>query len=215
MHHVLTSAQKFRLFPVTKVLGSRSLLMTMDKKIFNQHLAAHRNRVYSYALYCLRNAQDAEDVTQEAFLRLWRSGPEIEEPRLKAWLTRVVHNLCIDETRRRKSLHANLGQPDTLALEELVAPATERNDPEQALRLDQRQRMLLDALATLPPETRSVMLLHYFQGMKLAEIAETLGKKLSSVKVQIHRARKSLRLVLDDLKETPQALPPAAKRETG
>lgn len=212
---MVTSDQIIRFFPVTMPHGNRSLLMTMDKKIFNQLLAAHRNRVYSYALYCLRNAQDAEDVTQEAFLRLWRSGPEIEGPRLKSWLTRVVHNLCIDETRRRKSLHANLGRPDSLALEGLVAPVTERNDPEQALRLEQKQRMLLDAMATLPPETRSVMLLHYFQGMKLAEIAETLGKKLSSVKVQIHRARKSLRLVLDDLIEAPQAPPPEAKRETG
>lgn len=189
--------------------------MTMDKKIFNQLMAAHRNRVYSYALYYLRNAQDAEDVTQEAFLRLWRNGPDCAGPQLQAWLTRVVHNLCIDETRRRRSLLKNMGRPDNTALAALVAPATERNDPELALHLDQRQRLLLDAMTTLPPETRSVMLLHYFQGMKLAEIAETLGKKLSSVKVQVHRARKTLRLVLNEVTETPQAGPRSAKREAG
>jgi len=183
----------------------------MDTKIFNQLLETHRDRVYSYALYCLRDPEDAEDVTQEAFLRLWRSGPDTESSRLTAWLQRVVHNLCIDQTRRRKTVRSYFGRPDTDAVDRLTARPGVDNDPEQALQLDHKQRLLLDAMATLPPETRSVMMMHYFQGLTLVSIAELLGKKTSTVKVQVHRARQALRRILVE----SVAGRTAEKRETG
>jgi RNA polymerase sigma-70 factor (ECF subfamily) len=66
-------------------------------------------------------------------------------------------------------------------------------------------------MSTLQEETRSVMLMHYFQGLRLQDIAQALGKNTSTVKVQIHRARKALRLVLEGGLDTPLA----SKQETG
>lgn len=182
----------------------------MKNEIFQKLLEQHRDRVYSHALYSLRDPDDAADVTQEVFVRLWQQLEEIDEDRTGAWLNRVVHNLCIDQARRRKAQRTHFGTPDTEATDRLVAPRDGLHDPEKALHLDRRQAALLEAMETLTPETRSVMVMHYFQGLKLHEIADQLDKTVSALKVQIHRARKSLRLVL----AAPDA-PPSARQETG
>ena len=174
----------------------------MRKEIFNRVLKDHRDRIYGHALHCLRNPEDAADVTQEAFLRLWHRGPDLDESRLAAWLTRVAHNLVIDHARRARTVHTYLGAPDTEAVQGLAAPPTPDHDG---------QRALLDALQTLPPETRSMMMMHYFQGLKVREIADHLGLNINSVKVRIHRARKALRMVLDDAHGDAST----AKRMTG
>jgi RNA polymerase sigma-70 factor (ECF subfamily) len=183
----------------------------MKQQTFDNLLLEHRDRIYSHALYCLRDPDDAADVTQEVFVRLWQRFDDIDQAKAPGWLSRVVHNLCIDQTRRRKAQRTHFGQPDNEAVDRLHAPRDGRNDPEHRIHLDQRQTALLDAMATLTPETRSVMVMHYFQGLKLPEIAEQLDKTVSALKVQIHRARKSLRLVLTAAAEAP----PNARQETG
>lgn len=170
----------------------------MRNAAFNELLAAHRDRVYTRALYSLRDARDAEDVTQEAFLRLWRQGGEVPEDRVGPWLAHVTRNLCIDQCRRRAAARRHLGVADPDALDGVPDGRGAEDEPLRGLELDDRQRQLLDALQTLPAETRDVMLMHYYEGRKLADIAATLGKSLSAVKVQVHRARHALRLVLED-----------------
>ncbi|MEN8007529.1 MAG: sigma-70 family RNA polymerase sigma factor [Candidatus Krumholzibacteriota bacterium] len=182
----------------------------MDHALFTQLLESNRDRVYNHALYCLRDAEDAQDVTQEAFVKLWRNFGDIGDGKAAGWLMRVVHNLCIDQIRRRQSQRRNFGYPDPDALDRLPAGGS-GNGPEEALHLNQRQQALLQAMDTLPAETRSVMVMHYFQEMKLQEIAAVVGKTVSALKVQLHRARKSLRLVLT----TPGEACLEFKRETG
>ncbi len=182
----------------------------MNHELFTQLLESNRDRVYSHALYVVRDPEDAQDVTQDTFVKLWHKFGNIDPGKASGWLMRVAHNLCIDLIRRRRSQRVNIGFPDPDALEQLPAPGT-RLDPERRLQFDQRQRALLEAMETLPPETRSVMVMHYFQEMKLQEIAEVLDKTVSALKVQIHRARKSLRLVLT----APCEPDLDVKRETG
>ena len=182
----------------------------MRKQNYKNLLEEHRDRIYSYSLYVLRDQEDAEDVTQEAFLRLWKHG-DFEIENAEAWLVKVAHNLCIDQLRRRRTVATHLGQPDVNALDGLVQPQDSWNDPGRNLHRAQVRKDILHALDTLQEETRSVMLMHYFQGLRIQDIAQTLGKKTSTVKVQIHRARKALRLVLEAGADSALA----AKRETG
>ncbi len=163
---------------------------------FTELLASHRDRVFTQALYSLRERRDAEDVTQEAFLRLWRHGDEVPADRVGPWLTHVTRNLCIDQCRRRAAARRHLGVADPEALDRL--PSDGDGDALAGLGLDDRQRRLVEALQELPAETRDVVFMHYFEDRKLAEIADTLGKSLSAVKVQVHRARRALRLVLGE-----------------
>ncbi len=155
-------------------------------------LQGNRNRIYSYARYFLRNREDAEDVTQEVFVRMWQRCKEQNPEKIPAWLMRVTHNLCIDVTRRRKTsvgwhVAADQVEPDSL-------PASKSSgDAETRFHLNEAQQQLLEAMATLPARTRSIMLLHYFQGFTYEAISEILGLRLSTVKVIVHRGRKSLR----------------------
>ncbi len=183
----------------------------MRNQLFTELLANHRDRIYSHALYTLRDRHDAEDVTQEAFLKLWNRYHEIDPEKISGWLMRVTHNLCIDHVRRRQASNKNFGHPDPDAVATLATGPDDTTDPEHRLDLTQRQQALLTAMQTLSPETRSVMIMHYFQEMKLHEIGATLGKSVSALKVQMHRARKSLRLVLVAAIENP----PQAQRGTG
>ncbi|MCB1183979.1 sigma-70 family RNA polymerase sigma factor [bacterium] len=182
----------------------------MERHVFTELLAQHKDRIYSVALYSLRDPHEAEDVTQEAFLKLWDRYAEIDPEKVGGWLTRVTHNLCIDHARRRRAQRNNFGQPDPDAVDHLVAEQGPAADPSLGVVLDERQRRLLAALDTLTPETRTVMMMHYFQDMKLHEIGEALGKSVSALKVQIHRARKSLRSAL-----TAAEIPPQARRGIG
>jgi RNA polymerase sigma-70 factor (ECF subfamily) len=182
----------------------------MDHELFTALLESNQDRVYSHALYCLRDPEDAQDVTQETFVKLWDKFEGIDPAKVPGWLMRVVHNLCIDLIRRRRSQRKNFGFPDPDALERLPSQGP-GFDPQDRLHLDQQQRALLDAMETLAPETRSVMVMHYFEEMKLHEIATVLDKTVSALKVQIHRARKSLRLVLT----APCERGLEVKRETG
>ena len=183
----------------------------MNKNDYIPLLESHRDRVYSYALYCLRDPEDAEDLTQEVFLRLWHSGGNGPPDQAEAWLIRVAHNLVIDHVRRRKTRIRHLGPPDGRDLEQVPASLDSWDHPDRHLeRQDQRQE-ILNAMSTLQDETRSIMVMHYFQGLKLQDIAAQLGKKTSTVKVQLHRARRALRLVLDT--DTCPVL--VSKRETG
>jgi len=182
----------------------------MKHEIFQELLREHRDRIYSHALYSLRDPDDAADVAQEVFVRLWQQLDDIDPARAAGWLNRVVHNLCIDQARRRRAQRVHFGTPDPEAADRLTAPRDGAHDPERRLVLDRRQAALLEAMETLTPETRSVMVMHYFQGLKLQEIAEQLDKTVSALKVQLHRARKSLRLVL----AAPDT-PAGARQETG
>lgn len=164
----------------------------MKNDTFQNMLQENRNRVFSYARYFLRNNEDAEDVTQEVFVKMWQRCPEQNPDRIPAWLMRVTHNLCIDVIRRRRTsvgwhVSADQVEPDSLPAQRLAG------DPEARFRLNEAQRSLLDALAALPARTRSIMLMHYFQGFTYEAISEILQVRVNTIKVAVHRGRKSLR----------------------
>ena len=183
----------------------------MGKTEYTRLLQQHQDRIYSLALYNLRDADDASDVTQETFLRLWRHKGELTENQVKAWLLRVCHNLCINHVRRRKTVRTYFGTPDSEAVDRLEASPDPETDPEARLESRQRRQTLLDSMAVLPAETRSIMMLHYYQDLKIHEIAGLLGLKTGTIKVRLHRARQALRQVLTQ----EQGGLAACKRETG
>ena len=104
---------------------------------FTQLLESNRDRVFRQALYCLRDPDDAQDVTQDVFVKLWHKGDGIEPGKAPGWLMAVTHNLCIDLIRRRRTQRDNLGYPDPEALLRLPA-AGSAGDPLERLHLDRR-----------------------------------------------------------------------------
>ena len=81
---------------------------------YQQAIAQYRQRVFSFAYYSLRTREDAEDITQDVFIRLWQHWRKIDHERVGAWLMRVAHNSVIDHVRRHKNDQQRVDMPDTL-----------------------------------------------------------------------------------------------------
>ena len=144
------------------------------------------DRRYRLAGLLLGNAADAEDATQEAMLRAWRSATSLRDPsRVDAWLDGILVNICRDRLRRRKVVRF-------IPLSDGVAGAT--GDQFQAV-LDRDE--VGRAMRVLEPDLRIVVVLHYWGGLTLEGIADRLGWPVGTVKSRLHHALRRMRAVLD------------------
>jgi len=152
---------------------------------YQQAIAQYRQRVFSFAYYSLRTREDAEDITQDVFIRLWQHWRKIDHERMGAWLMRVAHNSVIDHTRRHKNEKQRVDLPDTLE------DAVSVEDSE--LESQEFQQHLETAISTLNDPYRSIVIMRDIQGLSYQEIEQTLDLSQSQVKVYLHRARRQLR----------------------
>ena len=147
----------------------------------------HGDRVYRLAYRLSGNAQDAEDLTQDTFIRVFRSLQNYQPGTFEGWLHRITTNLFLDMVRRRSRIRME-------ALpEDYERVPSDRPDPEQIYhdaRLDPDLQAALDSLA---PEFRAAIVLCDIEGLSYEEIGATLGVKLGTVRSRIHRGRQALR----------------------
>jgi RNA polymerase sigma-70 factor, ECF subfamily len=150
----------------------------------------HLPAMLGLARRVLGNAADAEDVAQEAMLRVWTHAPRWQPlAAFRTWLTRVVVNLCLDRRRRRPWVALE-------AAGEIVDPApgvTEKAEQSE------RERLLRAAIAELPARQRAAIVLTYSEGMSNAQVADTLDTTVSAVETLLIRGKKNLRARLSDL----------------
>ncbi|MCY4508005.1 MAG: sigma-70 family RNA polymerase sigma factor, partial [Acidobacteria bacterium] len=122
-----------------------------------------QGRVYGLAYHYLGSVEDARDVAQEAFVRVYRQLGSFEGDRFMAWLLRITRNLCIDQLRRRKTRPPAEGvRADA---DDDTAPRDAAPDPEQAWLADARRRLVHRALQRLDGANREVILLKDIQGL--------------------------------------------------
>ena len=163
----------------------------MSQNKFKNWLREHKSRVFSYAFYFLRNREDAEDVTQEVFIKLWKNMDNINHKKIKSWLMQVTHNCCVDHVRRRKGAHNKQQFMDSV--DYLPECSGKESNPEWVVEHQENHEVLLTAMETLPHRTKSMLLLHYYQGLKFDTIGSILNTDVGTVKVAVHRGRKMLR----------------------
>jgi len=157
------------------------------RALYQQAIDQHRHRVYSFAQYSLRVREDAEDVTQEVFIKLWQHWRKVDHAKLSAWLMRVAHNAVIDHVRKQRPQQANLDR--YAEVEEQAAEQTEESRRDQ----DVFKRHLQAAIRELNDPFRSIVIMRDIQGMSYEEIQGSLELSASQVKVYLHRARRKLR----------------------
>ena len=155
---------------------------------FERLYALYGDDVLRLAYFYLADRQQAEDAAQDVFLRLYQRAGEITPGKEKAWLMQVTVNRCRDTWRSAWARRVLLGSPQL----ELV-PAKENEELERR----EEKEALLRAVHRLPPDFREVVLLHYYQGMGITEIAGILGVPEGTVSSRLSRARKRLE---EDLK---------------
>ncbi|HYK66965.1 MAG TPA: RNA polymerase sigma factor SigE [Streptosporangiaceae bacterium] len=159
---------------------------------------AHSARVYRLAYRLTGNSHDAEDLTQEVFVRVFRSLPSYTPGTFEGWLHRITTNLFLDMARRRQRIRFE-------GLAEETEARLGGSEPTPAEAFDDRH---LDgdihaALMALAPEYRAAVVLCDIEGMSYEEIADTLGVKLGTVRSRIHRGRAQLRQALEHRRPRP------------
>ncbi len=154
---------------------------------YQQAITQHRQRVFSFAHYSLRAKEDAEDITQEVFIKLWQHWQKIDHSKLGAWLMRVAHNAVIDHVRKQKSVASqtdDYAEPEEQAAEVLT---------EQQVDEGRFKEELMASIKLLDDPFRSIIIMRDIQGMSYSDIQHTLDMSESQVKVYLHRGRRKLR----------------------
>ena len=184
----------------------------------------HSARVYRLAYRLTGNPHDAEDLTQEVFVRVFRSLSSYTPGTFEGWLHRITTNLFLDSARRKQRIRFE-GLADEMAHRLAGSEPT----PAQAFDDSHLDDDVQAALKALPPEYRAAVVLCDIEGFSYEEIAATLGVKLGTVRSRIHRGRAQLRAALEHRRPGPVAVshgrvdnaatgaasPPAASRPAG
>src|SRR5215472_15832918 len=152
----------------------------------------HSGRVYRLAFRLTGNSHDAEDLTQEVFVRVFRSLPSYTPGTFEGWLHRITTNLFLEMTRRRQRIRLEGLGEETAARLRGAEPTPSQAFDDRHFDFD-----ISAALADLPPEYRAAVVLCDIEGLTYEEIADVLGVKLGTVRSRIHRGRAQLRAALE------------------
>jgi RNA polymerase sigma-70 factor (ECF subfamily) len=172
----------------------------MTNAQFQNTLAMHKDRVFRYVFYFVKNREDAEDVTQDVFCRLWINRDSIQKDKTGTWLMRVAHNVSLDCVRKKDRKIASLDDPAYRKVQVPSVSGSEGN-PEKHLERNENQSAVLSALDKLPDRTRCMLLLHYFEEMTYEEIGTIMDATVTAVKVNVHRGRKQMKSLMQNMSE--------------
>ena len=151
----------------------------------------HKNKIFNYSLYMLRNRMDAEDITQEVMIRTWQNIDRFNFLAAPAWIMRTTHNLCLDYLRRNnKQYKREMSIDDDLP--ERLEDKLSAMAPDEILNNAMLDEKIKNSVENLPERLKSSFVLYELQGFKYREISKILDIPINSVKVNILRARKQL-----------------------
>lgn len=169
--------------------------VTWTPPSWDEVVRQHADRVYRLAFRLSGNQHDAEDLTQETFIRVFRSLASYKPGTFEGWLHRITTNLFLDLARRRSRLRMEGLPEDTDRL------ASSGRSPEQVFHDTHLDPDLQTALDDLPPEFRVAVVLCDVEGLSYEEIGATLDVKLGTVRSRIHRGRQMLKAALETRRE--------------
>ena len=163
-------------------------LAANDEAAFRQLVERHIDRAFGIALRIVRSRADAEDVVQDAMLKVWVHRGQWQHGRAKfsTWLYRVVTNRCIDLYR----------QPRTDSVDAVPEPVDTQPDVVSAMQREEVTQMLENAMQRLPDQQRIAVILSYHENMSNGEIAEVMDTTVAAVESLLKRGRQQLRELL-------------------
>lgn len=171
-----------------------------DRAAFEDLVGLYSEKIYHLGYRMLGNRQEAEDLVQETFLRVYKNMDRYDENmKFSTWIYRIGTNLAIDRLRKRKksySLDAEMG-PDGEGADLHGLLSSSELSPEGRLLLSETQERIRKAIDSLPAKYKSVVILKYLHDMSLQEIGDVLGMPVTTVKTRVHRGREYLRKILE------------------
>jgi len=168
-----------------------------DREAFETLVERYRQRAYRLAWSILRDAEEARDLSQEVFIRLYEvAGSFRGTARFSTWFYRILVNLCLDARRRRRWWHLKAAPVERedgtfeSVVEQQPAPSV---DPVAGLAREQLVRQLWKAVETLSPQQRAALILQVQEELPTPEIAAVMKCSEATVRVHLHRALQALR----------------------
>ena len=161
---------------------------------FQELVTRYQKPVFGICYRMMRHREEAEDLTQEVFLKAYRYLRQYNhEHKFSSWILKIATNTCIDAIRKKRV--------DTMPLDEEIKTDQEDVSAEKAFLQQEAHREIESAIAALPPDYRMVVLLYHHHGQSYQQIADNLDIPMSMVKNRLFRARKLLKESLKTLKE--------------
>lgn len=175
-----------------------------DLESFNQLILRWERPIFALAYRVIGREEDARDVCQETFLRAFRALPGFKgQAKFSSWVYRIALNLCRDWMRRQRRT-PTVQMPEGADPEELAAQGGPAESIEDLVARRELSAVVAEAMALLPEEQRTAIILKEYHGMTFQEIAELQGCPLSTVKTRLYQGLSVLRRHLEKSGSTPQ-----------
>ncbi len=172
-----------------------------DQQAYKEIVNRFHGKIFGLVLRMVKNRQEAEDLTQETFIKAFNSLATFNSDyAFSTWLYKIAANSCIDHFRKKRLKTFPLDNPITVKDSEFQReyPDHEEPEPDRRLLSKERRNLIEDAIHSLPAKYQQVILLRHTQEKSYEEIAEELDLPLGTVKVRIFRAREMLKKALRD-----------------
>ena len=149
----------------------------------------HKTQIYQRTLYLLGNPEDAEDITQETFMKAWEHRSKLHPRTVHSWLLKCAQNLCFNLLKRRE-FQRPLAEGDGAELEALLHKHTYRSNPppDEIIVKQELKEFVRCAISKLPPDMRVVIIMRELDGMSFKEIAKVTKQPEGTVKSTAYRA---------------------------
>ena len=167
-----------------------------DDAAFDLLVARHQGRAYRLAWSLLRDAEDARDASQEAFIRVWEAAERFRgDARFSTWFYRILVNVCLDHKRRGRWWTRLVARDTDRDADESLVERQPAPDPDPGYQVSEAQTMarLWEAVHRLSAQQRAAVILYGQEHLSTAEIAEVLRVAEATVRVHLHRAVAALR----------------------
>jgi len=170
-----------------------------NTQMFSRLIDNYKNMVYNLAYRMNNNPQEAEDVSQEAFLHAYQSLARFNPSyKFSTWLYQITLNIMRDRFKKKELNYASLDSPiETDDSEFYHQPADLTNSPEQIISQKENLQAIQKAIYSLPLKYREVIVLRHLQDLSYIEIANILKLPQGTVKIRLYRAREQLRKILE------------------
>jgi RNA polymerase sigma-70 factor (ECF subfamily) len=161
-----------------------------DSEAFEALNLKHMERIYRYIFFRVADQAQAEDMTEEVFIRAWEALPKYEVGKhpFSSWLYRIAHNLLVDHYRRKN--------PTSISTDELLRFSDPTQLPEKIVGHMEENEALAKSIMQLDDVEQQVLLLRFVEGLSHREIGSIIGKSATASRVIQHRALKALRAIL-------------------
>jgi len=170
-----------------------------DRRAFAELVELYKDKIYHLAYRMLGNRQEAEDIVQETFMRLYSNLHRYDDTqKFSTWIFRIGTNLCIDRLRKRKltySLDAEV--TDGEGNDYYAMMSSDEHTPEKQVIVSETQRHIRKVIDDMPEKYKSIIVLRYLQDLSLQEISDVLDLPITTIKTRLHRGREYLRKKLE------------------